>query len=126
MHRLKASEVAGLRARMLREQGGVCLLCRLSIADDEAVLDHCHTTGEIRGVLHRGCNAMLGSLENNQARHRLMSVTKFAMFLKNVMPYLAGNLGVRPGVWHPTHKTADEKRELRNKRARVKRAKEKV
>lgn len=69
---------------------------------------------------------MLGHIENNRARHRLLDVRRFSVFLSNVVQYLALNLGSRTGYVYPTHKTEDEKRLLRNKRARLKRAKDKA
>ncbi len=122
MQRLKASEVASVRQQLYTQQGSKCKLCGQPIETAEQVLDHCHTTGEVRGVLHRGCNAMLGHLENNLPRHRLTDVRRLAGFLANVIPYLALNLGPRSGLLYPTHKTEDEKRLLRNKRARQRRA----
>jgi hypothetical protein len=57
---------------MLAEQGGKCLLC-----DKPAdVVDHCHTTGAVRGLLCGSCNRGLGDFgENVQA-------------LKNAIRYL--------------------------------------
>ena len=124
MIRLKQSEIAGYREKAREIQGGRCLLCLEPLAAVEAVLDHCHTTGEIRGVLHRGCNAMLGHIENNRPRHKLMDVRRFSVFLSRVIPYMNYNAGMpRTGTLHPAHKTDDEKRLLRNKRARIARAK---
>lgn len=100
-------------------------MCGEPCAPDEVVVDHCHTTGEIRGVLHRGCNAMLGHLENNMPRNKLTGVVRLSKWLAGVIPYLHGTLP-RPGLLYPTHKTEDEKRLLRNKRARTKRAKDKL
>lgn len=123
MQRLKASEVASARQALYLQQGSKCKLCGQQIETAEQVLDHCHTTGEVRGVLHRGCNAMLGHLENNLPRHRLTDVRRLSGFLSNVIPYMALNIGQRTGLLYPTHKTDEEKRLLRNKRARLKRAK---
>lgn len=126
MIRLKQSEVAAFRNKALAVQGGRCLMCLEPIDPSEAALDHCHTTGEIRGVLHRGCNAMLGHIENNRPRHKLMDVRRFSVFLSRVIPYINMNVGLpRSGAIYPTHKTDDEKRLLRNKRARVARARAK-
>src|SRR5574340_85671 len=118
--KLKASEIAGFRNDLLARQGGKCLLCGYPCSKDEAVLDHCHTTGVIRAVLHRGCNAMLGHIENNAPRHKLTDPQKLMRMLGNVasyralyMPHLSVDLPL-----HPTFKTDDEKRLLRNKRAR--------
>src|SRR5689334_1327539 len=42
-------------------QGGKCPIClealdALDVPDCRTVLDHCHTTGKVRGLLHKGCN----------------------------------------------------------------------
>ena len=118
MTRLTYSQVAVVRARKLTEQGGACALC-----GEQPVapcLDHCHTNGHIRGVLCRGCNALLGKLENNRKRYGLGNDLRFAKFCNGVAAYLSR---YRFGdVFHPTHKTADEKRLARNAAARKKRA----
>lgn len=126
-YKLKASEIAGQRAKLLSNQGGKCALCLQPVAKGEDVLDHCHTTGVIRGVLHRGCNAMLGHIENNAPRHKLTDPLKLAKMLSNVPSYRAAYLPhLSSGLpLHPTWKTEDEKRELRNKRARIARKKAK-
>lgn len=120
MRRLKLSELKAWREAKLEEQGGKCALCGEACAVTEAVADHDHRTGELRGVLHRGCNAMLGHLENNRARHLLTNDRRFSRFLAAVMGYLLQHRD--DPVFYPTHKTADEKRELKNKRARIARA----
>lgn len=127
MRRLKTSEVAPYRAAKLKEQSGKCALCCLPIAAGSDVLDHDHSTGVIRAVLHRSCNALLGKVENNYKRYGIKDMTQLARMLSNVAsylsmypPHLVGDLPL-----HPTHKTEDEKRLLRNKRARVARAKAK-
>jgi hypothetical protein len=91
------------------------------------VLDHDHSTGVIRAVLHRSCNALLGKVENNYKRYGIKDITQLARMLGNVASYLsmyAPHL-VSDLPLHPTHKTEDEKRLLRNKRARAARAKAK-
>ena len=126
MQRLKHSEVAAFRDKLYVAQGSVCALCGQAIEASARVLDHCHTTGEVRGVLHRGCNSMLGHIENNRPRYQLTSTVRMAGFLNKVLPYLAWNLSTHRGILYPTHRTEEEKRLLRNKRARTKRAKEKL
>ena len=51
---------------MLQQQGGVCAICG-SIPGKGQVLhiDHCHTTGMIRGLLCRSCNTGLGIFKDN-------------------------------------------------------------
>jgi hypothetical protein len=122
-HKLKASDVAPTRERLLIEQRGVCALCKLPVklgVDD--VLDHCHTTGAVRATLHRGCNALLGKVENNYKRY---GVRNLGAFLNNANSYLQKHETNQTGLIHPTHKTDDEKRLARNKRARVARQRKK-
>lgn len=115
MRRLKASEVTAHRAALIESQGGVCALCGDPFtANNPAVLDHDHTTGLVRGALHRGCNAMLGHLENNAPRYFLTNIVRLSRFLARVIPYQHKAHG---DVFYPSHRTADEKRILRNKRA---------
>lgn len=55
--------------RMLEEQDCLCAICRnvhLSGADAEPpVVDHCHATGKVRGLLCARCNHALGHLRDN-------------------------------------------------------------
>lgn len=122
-NRLTAKQVAAYRKQLLEEQGGLCAICLEPIKAGEEVLDHDHKTGQVRGVLHRGCNAMLGHIENNRARHMLTSPIRFAKFLARVATYIVKRRDDAP--LYPTHRTDDEKRELRNKRARAARARAK-
>jgi hypothetical protein len=46
-------------------QEGLCAICRFRI---DIVVDHCHTTGKVRGLLCRGCNAGLGHFEEKPER----------------------------------------------------------
>lgn len=58
--------------RMLEEQGGVCAICRQeeTAADRRTGIkrlsvDHCHETGEVRGLLCRACNNGIGQLRHD-------------------------------------------------------------
>jgi hypothetical protein len=48
---------------LLQEQEGVCAICKRTEARRLAV-DHCHATGQIRGLLCSGCNRLLGRIED--------------------------------------------------------------
>jgi hypothetical protein len=117
--RLKQSQIADTRNNLLTDQGGRCALCKLPCSDEQAVLDHDHQTGAIRGTLHRGCNALLGKVENNYKRY---GVSNLRSFLSGLATYLERHLTNSTGLLHPTYKTEDEKRERRNKLARARRA----
>lgn len=52
--------------RILKQQSGGCAICGDTKAGDNLSkwhLDHCHSTGEPRGVLCASCNMKLGVLE---------------------------------------------------------------
>ena len=123
MRKLKASEVASTREQMLVNQGGRCALCKLPLPLGQAVLDHDHATGIVRGVLHRGCNSLLGKVENN---HRRYGVRSLDAFLAGTAAYLGNHITDRTGLLHPTHKTEEEKRVARNAKARKTRAAKKA
>lgn len=106
--------------RMLKEQGGLCPLCRKPIdlgEKGEGVIDHDHDTGRIRGLLHRSCNAAEGKISNAAARWGAKSSSYTA-----IIPYLealVGYLKQTPSQFiYPMHKTPDEKRDtaLRKRR----------
>lgn len=44
---------------MLTDQNGKCLICRDDISEAPKI-DHCHSTGRVRGLLCSNCNAGLG------------------------------------------------------------------
>lgn len=128
INRLKHGAVKEYRAELLKTQGNICPLCLGHIDKDEAVLDHDHKTGKVRSVLHRGCNAMLGKLENGRAINKLTDDERFYSFLRNVFCYVenvACHFDSENDVYHPTFKTEEEKKEIRKKKrkkARLKKA----
>jgi DNA-binding sugar fermentation-stimulating protein len=110
--KLKHREIAEYRAQFLEQQQGRCALCNEPIEDD-AVLDHCHKTGKLRRVLHRGCNSMLGKIENNMPRSQMTS-DRLREFAKRLVLYIDSEWD---DLIHPTHKTAEERKEcIRRKR----------
>ena len=122
MTRLTAAQIKPVKIRLLAEQGGVCAICKQSCAPATAVLDHDHRTGAVRAALHRGCNSLLGKLENNAARY---GVKDIGTFTNGVAAYLRMHMTNITGYLHPTHKTEEDKRVRRNTKARVRRANKK-
>jgi hypothetical protein len=53
-------------AAMLARQGGVCAICGKP-PEKTLCVDHCHSTGRIRGLLCRQCNFGLGCYAEDQA-----------------------------------------------------------
>jgi hypothetical protein len=54
---------------LLTRQDDACAICRRR-SDEPLVVDHCHLTGEVRGLLCRGCNLGLGNYKDDR---RLMA-----------------------------------------------------
>lgn len=51
---------------MFEDQGGVCGICGVPPNDRRLCVDHCHTTGEVRGLLCVNCNAALGQMKDTE------------------------------------------------------------
>lgn len=58
--------------RLLTQQGGVCAICQeseTSVKKNGEIaslcIDHCHTTGKVRGLLCRMCNSALGKFKES-------------------------------------------------------------
>lgn len=120
MYKLKRKEIKYWRDKLLRAQQGKCPICGLDLAEDEAVLDHDHVTGHIRGALHPSCNRLDGKCINWAYRTK---GTDYPQMMINLAKYWSNDYSELP--IHPTHKTAEEKRLARNKKARIARAKRK-
>ena len=119
IRQLKNKDIAEYRQQQLIEQDYCCALCG-ELIEDDAVLDHDHRTGYIRGVLHRGCNALEGKISRSLAinkitRERLETILDRYMFYVN-QHHL---------VLHPTHKTPEQRRARANKLAKQRRIKAK-
>lgn len=122
MQAVKLSRSA-LRSWTIRQlkttQGGLCLVCKKPISlqvmgnKSDYVVDHCHETGIIRGVLHRSCNASLGKIDNAVGRWgaKSMKYEDIIPYLRNVLEYY-DNCRVNPmKVIYPDHKTPEQKAE---------------
>ncbi len=53
---------------LLKEHGGMCGICGTTESDHSSghlVVDHCHATGEVRGLLCDSCNVLLGRAKDD-------------------------------------------------------------
>lgn len=50
---------------ILDKQDNACAICKDKF-EDTPHIDHCHDTGEVRGLLCRGCNHGLGNFRDNE------------------------------------------------------------
>lgn len=116
-------------ARQLKVvQDGLCAICGKPCdltVKGEGVADHNHDTGELRGVLHRSCNAAEGKIANAAARWgaKDSSYPAIISYLKRLLAYYE-----KPGcgVIYPMHKDADEKADERKAKAKLRRAEAKA
>ena len=120
--KISRSQLKAFTIKLLKEQGGVCAVCKQPIslrtagAKSDYCVDHCHVTGLVRGVLHRSCNAALGKMENAAGRWgaKSMSYSALIPWLENMLEYLK-----KPGtgLMYPDHKTAEEKAAITKQKA---------
>lgn len=125
MHKLARTAMRSWVAKQLKvNQGGLCAICQKPIdltIKGEGVVDHDHDSGEIRGVLHRSCNAAEGKIANAAGAWgaKSMKYSDIIPYLELVIQYLR-----KPGTntLYPMHKTPDEKKSATALRAAKKRA----
>lgn len=125
MRQLKSTEVKVVREKLLQKQKGKCDVCGILIRGvDHAVLDHCHTSGVIRGVLHASCNGAEGKVKVKAMRgHKGVTPEDYIIGLGK---YLEKHKEVQTQLIHPKHMTEDRKRLARNAKARAARARAKA
>lgn len=119
--RIKNKDIEDLRVKIAAEQNNLCWLCDVDLNTVTPCLDHDHQNGAIRGVLCQNCNGIEGKIANlaNRAKREK---TRYD-FLNRVLRYWNFFSACKRDLIHPSHKTADEKRLLKNKRARQRRKK---
>lgn len=63
--------------RISKEQGHRCKTCQRGVNEIWLCVDHCHSSGEVRGLLCNNCNAALGYvLENTETLLRMIEYLK--------------------------------------------------
>lgn len=125
MEKLTQKRQKEVKAELLKKQGYQCAICKYDLRRMESrniCLDHCHKTGIVRGVLCRGCNGSEGKISNLANRYK--KELTILQWLKNLVEYLEEHRVPQTEYIHSTHKTEAQKRELRNRRARARRLKE--
>lgn len=128
MRKLSASQVRQYRRKLYEEQEGICPLCLLPLPKEtkQTAIDHDHITGEIRGLLHLGCNRVEGVIFKSVSTYGKQGkdYATCVPFLERLVVYLKkGGKGI---IYH-LHKTPEEKAEAAKKRAAAKaRAKRKA
>ena len=67
------------KQELLKEQNGNCYWCSEAL-EGVICIDHDHTTGVIRGLVHKACNSKIKVFETKQ---RLLTVRKFFETLRD-------------------------------------------
>lgn len=68
--------------KLLEKQKGICAICKEPPKTRMLAVDHCHDTGQIRGLLCSKCNRGIGYLNDDPER------------LKQAIKYISGKGGV--------------------------------
>lgn len=110
--RLSHAQLAEVRKRLFERQGGRCDICAYPFTKtDGAVLDHCHETGLIRGLIHRSCNAGEGKMRI-QARWSFANVSP-TDFMISLGIYLQKYKTNPRELIHPSWLSPDEKKTVK-------------
>ena len=125
IRQLKVGEVAAVLAKVVAMQNNTCAVCGKPFTSwDRPVLDHDHTTGFIRGALHNSCNGTEGRIKTTAQRgHKGVTSSDFIIGLGK---YLDKHSTPQTQLIHPSHKSDEQKRLLKNKKAREARARKKA
>lgn len=120
MKRLSTSQVPDVTRQLVRMQGGKCGVCGLPFTKrDGPVCDHDHDTGIIRGAIHRSCNGAEGRVKS-KAKMGHTGVAP-ADFIIGLGKYLEKHKKPQTKLIYPSHRTDEEKRLERNRKARIRR-----
>lgn len=127
MRKLKRTEVVAFKQGLHKKQGGLCPLCLGELPRElsKCALDHDHISGEVRGLLHLGCNKVEGSVFHAVATWGGLGkdYAKAIPYLERLVEYMKVS---GEGVIYHLHKTPEEAKEAtrkrNNARARARRA----
>ena len=134
--KITRSQQYSITMMLLKQQGGLCAVCNKTInvktqgRSSDYALDHCHTTGEVRGVLHRSCNAAEGKVRHAVSRwgSKGNDEDEILAYLEGLTAYLRkqqrGELNT--GLMYPNHKTKEEQAEATRLKRRKKYAADKA
>lgn len=129
LRKITRGQLRAVGMKLAQEQGGVCPLCEKPLdfsikgnTGDSVVIDHDHLTGRIRGALHRSCNGGEGRVASAAGRWIVGSMQSSASIAR-ALRQMADYLDKEPTdmIYH-SHKSADDKREIRAARERKRRA----
>jgi len=133
--KITRAELAQVRNTLMAQQGFRCALCNVSFQEKvikngkpvqkyTACLDHCHIKGHVRAVLCNNCNGKEGKIMKLAIACQRAGTP--LEWLERLVTYLTRHKDAQTPYIHPDHKTAREKMDTTNKKARLKRAQAKA
>ena len=114
--RITHSKIPILRAKFAKKQKGKCPICERKLSRLINVLDHCHTTGYLRGTLCNNCNGLEGKLSGLLNRLDVGKIG-FDRLLENLANHRSAD-NLRTKWIHPAAETLVESKARKAKRAR--------
>lgn len=118
MRKLKRTDVLEFKRFLYKKQNGLCSLCgdKLPTKMKDCALDHNHITGEVRGLLHMGCNRAEGIIFNAVAKwgKQGKDFDSIKLFLDNLSQYYHQE---GAGVIYHLHQTQEQKDKAKRKKA---------
>ena len=120
--KMKQSEIPQVRKMLLNKQNGICPICGKDLTRTAAinqVIDHDHSTGYVRAVVHRGCNKVEGSVLNTIQRWgKAAHITDVIGTCKRLVDFWTLHQLPQTDIVYYNYKTAAEKRAAYNAKRR--------
>lgn len=122
--KLKSSEVAAYKKELMEKQGWKCPLCGgnlKAVSPINRVLDHDHETGFCRAVVCRGCNGAEGKIKGVISGYGKAGNNRYfqLQWLERLYNYWKLHSAPQTDKLYHNHKTEAEKREAKNRKARL-------
>ncbi len=120
--KMKQSDIPEIRKMLIAKQNGVCPICGKDltrVSPINQVLDHCHETGYVRAVMHRGCNRVEGSVWNVIQRWgKASGFIEVLGTMQRLINFWKLHSTPQTDIIYYNHKTATEKRVAYNAKRR--------
>lgn len=97
---LKQPDIKVVREKLLEKNNYICPICTQPLDKKDAALDHCHSSGLIRGTICKKCNSLEGVWRSRMIRIGLKNTISYEQMLFNMFTYLTQDPEM---LLHPSH-----------------------